>query len=86
MLKLVLVSLLLIVTPLMASSQQLPYKIEFVPETPLGPMIKFEGTFVKGLTEHFLEALRRYPTVTAVSMSSPGGALSEGYKLGEAMS
>ena len=86
MLKLVLVSLLLIVSPLMASSQQLPYKIEFVPETPLGPMIKFEGTFVKGLTEHFLEALRLYPTVTAVSMASPGGSLSEGYKLGEAMS
>jgi len=87
MFKLVLISMLLIVSPIVANSQEKPpYKIEYIPETPLGPMLSFKGTFVKGLTENFIRALRVYPDVKAVTMSSPGGSLDEGYKLGNAMS
>lgn len=86
MFKLVLLSMLLIVSPVFAKSQELPYKIEYVPETPLGPLLSFKGTFVKGLTENFIRALILHPDVKAVTMSSPGGSLDEGYKLGSAMS
>jgi len=81
MFKLVLLSMLLIVSPVFAKSQELPYKIEYVPETPLGPLLSFKGTFVKGLTENFIRALILHPDVKAVTMSSPGGSLDEGYKL-----
>ena len=82
----ILVSMLLIVAPVVVSSEELPYRIDYIPETPLGPMLKFEGTFVAGLTEYFIFALEKYPDVVGVSMSSPGGSLDEGYKLGKAMS
>ena len=52
----------------------------------MGPMLKFEGEFKSGLTKHFLYALKKHPNVVGVSMSSPGGSLDEGYKLGQAMS
>jgi len=90
MFKLVLLSLLLITAPMGATSQEKPpnppYKLDYVENSPLGPMLSFSGTFVAGLTEHFLRALILYPDVTTVTMSSPGGSLAEGYKLGNAMS
>ena len=84
---LVLICMSIFMLPIDANSQEKPpYKIEYIPETPLGPMLSFKGTFVEGLTENFIRALRVYPDVKAVTMSSPGGSLNEGYKLGSAMS
>ena len=81
-----LLSLLLIVMAAPVYGEKLPYQIDYIKDTPIGPLLKLEGEFREGLTEYALHALKLHPDVIGISMSSPGGSLDEGYKLGKAMS
>jgi len=63
------------------------YSIEYVKDGLYGnPMLVFKGDFVKGLTKAFIRSYAKHPDVTMVSMSSPGGLLSEAYEVGRILS
>ncbi len=58
------------------------YDIKYEQDTPWGPMLQFKGSFVAGLSEAFINALAAHPDTKIISMNSPGGLLSEAYKVG----
>jgi hypothetical protein len=63
------------------------YSIEYDKDGLYGnPMLIFKGDFVKGLAKSFIRAYARHPDVTMVSMSSPGGLLTEAYEVGKILS
>ena len=63
-----------------------PYDIRYEQDTPWGPMLQFKGSFVAGLSEAFINALAAHPDTKIISMNSPGGLLSEAYKVGTVFS
>jgi hypothetical protein len=79
---LLLISIYIIPSVAVSHTGNAKYHISYEKDTQWGPMLIFRGDFVTGLTDTFIQYLTKYPDVKIVSMASPGGLLSEGYKLG----
>ena len=79
------ISFLLFILPSILIGQEEP-KFTYTEKTPIGPIISFRGDFTPGLVIEFEKFLKLHPDAKTLTLSSNGGLLTEGYKVGELLS